>query len=770
MRAGEQRGSRRVLAFFAAVAAATMSLAAMPSASAATFDSHLMRAPYLTDLVGLKVAVNWATDRSATTGSARYGVVSGGSCNPTTAVTATKIAFTIGSAQRYQWKASFTLPANASYCYRVFLGATDLLASNPSPQFATQVPAGANTPYSFAVFGDWGQVDTTGQNVNQANLMSLIAQSGARFAITTGDNSYPSGSQQNYGDLVTTGDATSAVFGPQFWTKAGGSIPLFPVIGNHGLSRSDANHPHLMNFPQDNAVATSNGRYQKDTYCCPNGSASASYPSPWFAFDAGNARFYLLDAAWADGNIGTGTPYSNDYLTHWTASSPEYQWLQADLAAHPSALKFAFFHYPLYSDQKSENGDAFLQGNSSLEGLLASNGVDIAFSGHAHIYQRNAPASGAGRLGLISYTTGGGGGEAQSIGPCGALTQYAIGWSNTKNKGTPCGSAPAPTSKAQVYHFLKVTVNGNQVTVTPTNSLGQTFDVQTFTFNGPPPDTTRPNPPTNVSGSAASPTQVNLTWTAATDNVGVTGYDVLRNGTLLASIGATTTYSDTTVAASTTYQYVLQARDAAGNVSDPSAPPVTVTTPAANPPVFSDGFESGNLSAWTSSAGLVVQGTTLHGGAFAAQGNTTNGATYAKKTLPSTYTDAYARVWFNRLSGPDQINLLRLRTSTGTSLGYLYLSTTGQLGFRNDVAATSTVSTTFPAAGWHALELHVVINGTSSTVQVWLDGALVGDLGTTTANLGTVGVGQLQIGEVQAARTYNVAFDDAAFGTTRVGG
>jgi hypothetical protein len=748
---------------------AALSLTLAPAASAAAYDSHLMRAPYLTDLVGVQVTVNWATDRSATTGSARYGIVSGGTCNPTTTVAATKIAFTIGSAQRYQWKAKIALPTTGTYCYRVYLGATDLLATNASPQFSSQVPAGSGSSYSFAVFGDWGQVDANGQNADQANVMNLIAQSGVRFAVTTGDNSYPSGSQQNYGDLVTTGSATSGVFGPQFWAKAGGSIPLFPVIGNHGLSRSDANHPHLANWPQDNAVATSGGRYQKDTYCCPNGSASASYPSAWYAFEAGNARFYMLDAAWADGNKGTATPYANDYATHWTSSSPEYQWLQADLAAHPAALKFAFFHYPLYSDQKSETSDTFLQGNSSLEGLLASNGVDIAFSGHAHIYQRNAPASGAGRLGLVSYTTGGGGGEPQSIGPCGALTRYAIGWSDTKQKGTPCGSAPAPTSRAQIFHFLKVTVNGNQVTVTPTNSLGQTFDVQTYSFNGPPPDTTKPSTPTNLAGSAPNSTQVNLSWTAATDNVGVTGYDVIRNGALLASIGATTSFSDTTVAGSTAYQYTVQARDAAGNVSDPTLP-LTVTTPAANPPVFSDGFESGNLSAWTSSGGLTVQGTTLHSGAFAAQGNTTNGATYAKKTLPSTYNDAFARVWFNRLSGPDQVNLLRFRTSAGTSLGYLYLSTTGQLGFRNDTAATSTLSATIPDAGWHSLELHVTVNGTASTVQVWLDGAVIGDLGSTSANLGTVAVGQLQIGEVQTGRTYNVAFDDAAFGTTRLGG
>jgi len=84
--------------------------------------------------------------------------------------------------------------------------------------------------------------------------------------------------------------------------------------------------------------------------------------------------------------------------------------------------------------------------------------------------------------GMVSYVTGGGGAKLQSVHevPCLAVDAYAIGWSNTKGAGNSCGAAPTPTSMAQVFHFLKVTVNGSTVTVAPTNSLGQTFDVQTF--------------------------------------------------------------------------------------------------------------------------------------------------------------------------------------------------------------------------------------------------------------------------------------------------
>ena len=352
----------------------------------------------------------------------------------------------------------------------------NLLGSNPSPRFSTQLPAGSTTPFKFAVLGDWGSVTASG-NPDQANLMGRLASSGARFALSTGDIAYPGGSQANYGDLYQTGANVSAVFGPAFWTAPGASIPLFPVLGNHGLN---ATFPLI--WPGASAAASSAGRFQIDNYCCLNGTASANYPSVWYAFNAGPARFYMLDAAWADSNLGTGSLYQNDFDYHWSPASPEYQWLEHDLATHPAQVKFATFHFPLYSANATETSDAFLHGPSSLEGLLSRYGVDIAFNGHAHIYERNN-ANGPG--GLISYVTGGGGAPLEPVSKCSGLpgiVAYAIGWSNSSAKGSACGSASRPVSPSQVFHFLLVRVDGNTVTVTPTDSLGRTFDRQTYVF------------------------------------------------------------------------------------------------------------------------------------------------------------------------------------------------------------------------------------------------------------------------------------------------
>ncbi len=90
-------------------------------------------------------------------------------------------------------------------------------------------------------------------------------------------------------------------------------------------------------------------------------------------------------------------------------------------------------------------------------------------------------------------------------------------------------------------------------------------------------DTAKPSVPGSLVATATSATRVDLGWAASTDNVGVTGYEVRRDGVLLATV-ATTAYADATVVASTAYVYTVVARDAAGNSSDPAT--ASVTTPA----------------------------------------------------------------------------------------------------------------------------------------------------------------------------------------------
>jgi hypothetical protein len=113
-------------------------------------------------------------------------------------------------------------------------------------------------------------------------------------------------------------------------------------------------------------------------------------------------------------------------------------------------------------------------------------------------------------------------------------------------------------------------------------------------------DTTPPTVPTNLTAVAAGPTQVNLTWGASTDNVGVAGYDIYRNGVEIGATTTATSYGDTTVSAGATYAYSVSAYDANGNESDQTAA-VTVTVPNGGATtIFSDDFSGTSLSsAWT---------------------------------------------------------------------------------------------------------------------------------------------------------------------------
>jgi chitodextrinase len=98
------------------------------------------------------------------------------------------------------------------------------------------------------------------------------------------------------------------------------------------------------------------------------------------------------------------------------------------------------------------------------------------------------------------------------------------------------------------------------------------------TTSAPPPPPTGPSVPTGLTASLASSSQVNLAWTASTDSVPVTGYNVFRNGTKVGTT-ATTSYQDTGISGGSAYTYSVSAYDGAGNTSAQS-PGVSVQTPA----------------------------------------------------------------------------------------------------------------------------------------------------------------------------------------------
>jgi chitodextrinase len=117
-------------------------------------------------------------------------------------------------------------------------------------------------------------------------------------------------------------------------------------------------------------------------------------------------------------------------------------------------------------------------------------------------------------------------------------------------------------------------------------NLGGYSNVATTT---PAADTQAPTAPSGLAATAASQSQINLSWTASTDNVGVTGYRVERcQGaacTNFAEIGTATatTFANTGLTPVTSYRYRVRAVDAAGNLSGYSNV-ATATTPDTQAP------------------------------------------------------------------------------------------------------------------------------------------------------------------------------------------
>jgi hypothetical protein len=203
-------------------------------------------------------------------------------------------------------------------------------------------------------------------------------------------------------------------------------------------------------------------------------------------------------------------------------------------------------------------------------------------------------------------------------------------------------------------------------------------------------------------------------------------------------------------------------------VSDPAgadSAPATVSATVNSTALFSDGFEAGNLSSWTSSRGLTVQAAAAHNGGFGARGQTTNGVTYAKKTLPGTYSDLTYRVWFRPTAVPatGAATILKLRSGGDVALAGLFVNSARRIGMRNEVTAISkTSATTLTLGRWYQLELHAVVSGAASTIEVRVDGTRLADISTTPTELGTSPIGILQLGENGAGATYDYAWDDVS--------
>jgi chitodextrinase len=153
------------------------------------------------------------------------------------------------------------------------------------------------------------------------------------------------------------------------------------------------------------------------------------------------------------------------------------------------------------------------------------------------------------------------------------VTGYRV-WRNSSQIGTTTTTAFSDSTVAAGASYTYV--------VTAQDAAGNVSgNSNSFVITTPATtqaDVTPPSAPANLTANAVGSTQVQLSWTTASDNVGVAGYQIWRNGAQI-SVSMSLSFTDTTVQASTSYTYTVRAYDAAGNVS-PNSPSASVTTPA----------------------------------------------------------------------------------------------------------------------------------------------------------------------------------------------
>jgi parallel beta-helix repeat protein len=187
------------------------------------------------------------------------------------------------------------------------------------------------------------------------------------------------------------------------------------------------------------------------------------------------------------------------------------------------------------------------------------------------------------------------------------------------------------------------------------NLVGEILDYGTGTTYGAPPDVEAPSVPTGLTATAVGPTQVDLAWSAATDNVAVTGYTVYRNGTAIATVdAATTSFQDAAATPNATHTYTVDAFDAAANRSAQSAP-ATATTPGTGgpppdtePPSVPAGFTAtpGGPTAvdlaWSPSTdNVAVAGYTIYRGGTAIATVDATASTFKDTTVAASTTYTY---------------------------------------------------------------------------------------------------------------------------------
>lgn len=274
-------------------------------------------------------------------------------------------------------------------------------------------------------------------------------------------------------------------------------------------------------------------------------------------------------------------------------------------------------------------------------------------------------------------------------------------WSTDNGNTWTTLLSATPNDGSQAVTIPNVSTTTGRIMVKGSNHIF--FDVNNANISvnagSGTPDTVAPTAPT-LAASGTTSISTNLSWSGATDNVGVTGYDVYMGASLIGST-ASTTYTVTNLTPSTTYSFSVKAKDAAGNASS-SSNTVNVTTLA-----------GGGTVTYCSASASNTADERIGNVKFGTINNTSTGtAGYENFTSVSTnvtrgtaYTLSITPVW----------------TSTKYSEAYaVYIDYNGNGSFADsgELVWTKTGSTTSPVTGSVTIPSTAVLGTTRMRVMM----------------------------------------------------
>jgi hypothetical protein len=367
----------------------------------------LLAGPYLGEVTGATVAVSWVTSDPGPV-VVHYGLP-GGPLRESAVVS-------IPSPAGY-WQTALLTGLEPGTTYRYTIATADGHAAGLEMAVTTAPPAGSDH-FTFVVLGDSRPGDrvTAQPSAGARKVAALLATEPFSLALHTGDMVASGGVCS--GELSGWEQYLRAYFGLFGQTLA--RAPFYVMPGNHEFGGGSC------------------GQDIYDTVFALARNAPPGDEEKYYSFDWGNAHFTVLDS------------YAN-----LAAGSAQYAWLERDLASTVQFWKFVFFHEPVYSS--GEHGPT-LEEQQAWVPLFEKYGVDVAFAGHDHIYERTCP--------ILE-------------GACTTIEDGGVVYFVTGGAGAPLYSthdAWFSLARASVNHYLTVEVRGCALYFTATDGDGNVID------------------------------------------------------------------------------------------------------------------------------------------------------------------------------------------------------------------------------------------------------------------------------------------------------